>query len=96
MAVGGAGDDVYQFEALGDSDSFSGGDGGGWTDVIELDVDIASQPDPDNPWTITVDGNEVSYDVDQGFLDLGPDASGVISFDDGSEINFDGVEQVQW
>ena len=96
VAVGGAGDDVYQFEALGDSDTFSGGDDGGWTDVIELDVDIASQPDPDNPWTITIDGNEVSYDVDQGFLDLGPDASGVISFDDGSEINFDGVEQIQW
>ena len=96
VAVGGAGDDTYIFEALGDSDSFSGGDGGGWTDVIELDVDITSQPDPENPWTITVDGNEVSYDVDQGFLDLGPDASGVISFDDGSEINFDGVEQIQW
>ena len=96
VAIGGAGDDVYIFEALGDSDTFSGGDGGGWTDVIELDVDITSQPDPENPWTITVDGNEVSYDVDQGFLDLGPDASGVISFDDGSEINFDGVEQIQW
>ncbi len=96
VAVGGAGDDVYIFEALGDSDSFSGGNGGGWTDAISLDVDISSLPDPSDPWTITVSGSEVSYDVALGYLDLGADASGSITFDDGSEINFDGIEQINW
>jgi len=93
---GGDGNDIFVFELGSGQDSVSGGTGDGWTDVIELDIDSASQSDPDNPWTITVDGDEVSYDVEQGFLDLGSDASGVISFDDGSEITFDGVEQIQW
>ncbi|MGH1538307.1 MAG: hypothetical protein ACRBDX_09730, partial [Gammaproteobacteria bacterium] len=95
-AVGGAGDDVYVFEALGDTDSFSGGNGGGWTDVVSLDVDISSMPNPADPWTVTVGGNEVSYDVALGYLDLGPDASGSITFDDGSTVNFDGVEGIEW
>jgi len=92
---GGDGSDLFIFSEGSGQDVVSGGSGG-WTDVIELDVDIDSQSDPDNPWTITVDGDEVSYDVEQGFLDLGSDASGIISFDDGSEITFDGVEQIQW
>ena len=95
-AVGGAGDDVYVFEALGDTDSFSGGNGGGWTDVVSLDVDISSLPNPSDPWTITVGGNEVNYDVALGYVDLGPDASGSITFDDGSTVNFDGVEGIEW
>ena len=96
VAVGGAGDDVYVFEALSDSDSFSGGNGGGWTDVISLDVDISSLPNPSDPWTITVGGTEVTYDVALGYLDLGADASGDITFDDGSQITFDGVEGIEW
>ncbi|QMU60364.1 MAG: hypothetical protein GKR92_01100 [Gammaproteobacteria bacterium] len=95
-AVGGAGDDVYVFEALGDTDSFSGGNGGGWTDVVSLDVDISSLPNPADPWTVTVGGNEVSYDVALGYLDLGTDAAGSITFDDGSTLNFDGVEGIEW
>jgi Ca2+-binding RTX toxin-like protein len=96
IADGGSGDDVYVFEAAGDTDSFSGGNGGGWTDVVSLDVDISSLPNPSDPWTVTVDGNEVTYDVALGYLDLGPDASGSITFDDGSTVNFDGVEGIEW
>ena len=96
VAFGGDGNDVYVFEALGDTDSFSGGNGGGWTDVVSLDVDISSLPDPSDPWTIAVGGSEVSYDVNQGFLDLGADVAGSITFDDGSEITFDGVERIEW
>ena len=96
IANGGAGNDVYVFEALGDTDSFSGGNGGGWTDVVSLDVDIAVQPDPSDPWTITVGGSDLSYDINQGFLDLGADVAGSITFDDGSEITFDGVERIEW
>ncbi len=96
VAVGGAGDDIFIFEALGDSDSFSGGNGGGWTDVVNLDVDISSMPDPSDPWTITVNGSEVNYDVAAGFVDLGSDVTGTITFDDGSEVNFDGLERIEW
>jgi hypothetical protein len=95
-AVGGAGDDVYIFEALGDTDSFSGGDAGGWTDVVSLDVDISSMPNPSAPWTVTVGGDEISYDIALGYLDLGGDAAGSITFDDGSTLNFDGVEGIEW
>jgi hypothetical protein len=95
-AIGGSGDDVYVFEALGDTDSFSGGAGGGWTDVVSLNVDISAMPNPSDPWTITVGGNEISYDVAIGYLDLGADVAGSITFDDGSTLNFDGVEGIEW
>ena len=90
---GGDGDDVYIMELGDGSDYFSGGEGGGWTDTIQLS---ASPEDGDNPWSIEVNGEQVEYDLAAGALELEPDTQGVIKLADGSELTFDGVESIQW
>ncbi|MES9903491.1 MAG: cadherin domain-containing protein, partial [Sedimenticola sp.] len=96
QAEGGEGSDTYTAEVFDGSDYFSGGDGGGWTDVIQLNAEAAPGNDPNNPWTISVDGEQVEYELADHALSLNPDASGVISFADGSELGFDGVERIEW
>ncbi|MBL4712650.1 MAG: tandem-95 repeat protein, partial [Gammaproteobacteria bacterium] len=93
-AFGAGGNDTYVMDLLGGSDYFSGGDGGGWTDAI--DVSEMTVIDPDNPWTIEVDGAQVEYDLAAGALAMNPDTVGVITFGDGSELSFDGVERIEW
>ncbi|WP_315981313.1 hypothetical protein [Aliamphritea spongicola] len=73
------------------NDTFSGGNGGGWTDIIQLTQDGTN--DPENPWTITVDGQELEYDLAAQALELNPDTSGVVTMADGSELTFEGVEK---
>ena len=77
---------------------FSGNDyfdgGGGWTDTVQLDASGAA--DADNPWTISVNGSEVEYDLAAKSLELDPDSSGVITLDDGSTLVFDGVDRIIW
>ena len=93
-AIGGEGNDSYVMQLFGGSDQFSGGEGGGWIDAI--DVSAAVINDPDNPWTIEVDGVQLEYDIAASALELNPDSSGVISFGDGSELGFEGVERIEW
>ncbi|MET0047188.1 MAG: hypothetical protein ABW066_05335, partial [Sedimenticola sp.] len=96
-AVGGEGNDLFEADPFGGSDYFSGGEGGGWTDVIQLNADaVPAGSDPDAPWSIQVDGEQVQYDIADHALSLDPDASGVITFSDGSELTFDGVERIEW
>ncbi|MET0117413.1 MAG: immunoglobulin-like domain-containing protein, partial [Sedimenticola sp.] len=96
-AEGGEGNDLFEADPFGGSDYFSGGEGGGWTDVIQLNADgVPAGSDPDTPWTIEVDGEQVQYDIADHALSLDPDASGVITFSDGSELTFDGVERIEW
>ncbi len=91
IASGNDGDDTYLFSSNGGQDTFHGGSD--WTDTIQLEAD----PDAgDNPWTITVDGEQVEYDLAAGALELQPDTSGVVEMADGSELTFDGVETIQW
>ncbi|MCK5830891.1 MAG: tandem-95 repeat protein, partial [Methylococcales bacterium] len=92
-AFGEEGNDTYEFNPFDGSDTFHGGQGGGWTDTIQL---TANPDEGNNPWTITIDGNKVDYDMQAGVLELQPDTSGVITMADGSELNFDGVETIQW
>ena len=96
VVIGGEGDDLFLFDSLDGNDSFSGGNGGGWTDVLQINIDPVETGNPDNPWTIEVNGEQAVFDLADGGLDVGPDASGVISFADGTEITFDGVEAIQW
>ncbi|MET0085235.1 MAG: immunoglobulin-like domain-containing protein, partial [Sedimenticola sp.] len=97
VVYGGEGSDTMVVEPFGGSDYFSGGEGGGWTDVIQLNADgVPAGSDPDTPWTIEVDGEQVQYDIADHALSLDPDASGVITFSDGSELTFDGVERIEW
>ncbi len=88
-ATGGTGNDSYLFTQ--GNDTFHGGLG--WTDTIQL---VANPDDGDTPWKITVDGEQVEYDLAAGALDLQPDTSGVVEMADGSELTFDGVETIQW
>ena len=88
-AFGGEGNDSYLFTQ--GNDTFHGGLG--WTDTIQL---VANPDDGDTPWTITVDGEQVEYDLAAGALDLQPDTSGVVEMADGSSLTFDGVETIQW
>jgi len=94
FAFGGAGNDVYEMNAFDGSDYFSGGEGGGWTDVIDLSGVVAN--DPGNPWTIEIDGTQVEYDIAASALELNPDTAGVVILGDGSELNFEGVDRIEW
>ena len=96
QARGGEGNDSYIANPFDGSDYFDGGSGGGWTDVIQLNPDADPNADPSNPWTISVDGEQVQYDVADHALSLNPDTSGVITFSDGSELTFEGVERIEW
>ena len=95
---GGEGDDTYIFHAFDGKDTFHGG--GGWADVIELDTDAyAGTEYSDNPWTIAVNGELISDEeiiAADGALALNPDTTGVISMADGSELIFDGIEEIRW
>ncbi|VAW50728.1 T1SS secreted agglutinin (RTX) [hydrothermal vent metagenome] len=93
-ASGGEGNDTYVMNPFDGSDYFSGGDGGGWIDTIDITTMAAN--DPDNPWTIEVAGVQVEYNLAAGALELNPDTAGVITFNDGSELSFDGVERIEW
>ena len=92
--AGGEGHDTYVMNPFDGSDYFSGGEGGGWTDAIDISAIIAS--DPDSPWTLEVDGVQQEYDIAASALELNPDTAGVISFGDGSELSFEGVERIEW
>ena len=93
---GGVGDDTYVYHAFDGNDSFHGG--ADWTDVIELDTDAynGTDQDIDNPWTITINGSEVEYDLASHALELNPDTSGLVTLADGSELTIDGIERIEW
>ena len=93
---GGEGSDTYTADIFDGSDYFSGGEGGGWTDIIQLNADAVSGGESDSPWTISVDGEQVEYELADHALSLNPDATGVITFSDGAELEFDGVERIEW
>jgi len=90
---GDAGNDLFTFEAGDGNDVVHGGEGGGWTDAIELE----NVPDSSfgNSWTLTLDQGEITGQ-DAGALTLSDDSAGTINFDDGSSIDFYQIEQIQW
>ena len=91
-AYGGSGNDTYVFGLEDGHDSFHGGSG--WTDVVQLDT--SGMNDPDNPWVIEVNNEVVEYDLASHALELGPDSSGTITLEDGSQLDFDGVDKIVW
>ncbi|MCP4285134.1 MAG: calcium-binding protein, partial [Gammaproteobacteria bacterium] len=93
---GGSGSDTYIFNPFDGNDTFNGGEGGGWTDTVQLNASADPGADPDNPWTIAIDGEQVQYDLAAQALELNPDTSGVITLSDGSELTFDGIERIEW
>ena len=94
--LGGDGNDIFILEQGDGSDIVDGGAGGSWTDSLDLSDIAANAADPSNPWTIEVDGEAVDYDINAELLELGSDVSGVIQFDDGSQLSFDNIENIEW
>ncbi len=90
------GNDIFIFDNGHGNDSVDGGAGAGWVDSIDLSGYLDDAVDPSSPWQIEVDGSVVDYDINEGLLELGEDVSGVIQFDDGSQLTFDNIENVEW
>ncbi|OQX30979.1 MAG: hypothetical protein B0D94_08465 [Candidatus Sedimenticola endophacoides] len=95
-AYGDQGNDAFFVDPFEGSNYFHGGHGEGWTDVIHINADAYVDAAPDSPWSIEIDGEQVQFDIADHALSLNPDTSGVITFADGSELTFDGVERIEW
>ena len=66
------------------------------TDVIHICGSSGSGA-PSQAWSVSVDGGEAqTITSDQGFLNLGSNRSGRITFDDGTEVSFEGIERIEW
>ncbi|WP_306262373.1 cadherin-like domain-containing protein [Pararhizobium sp. IMCC21322] len=90
---GGDGDDIFIYGAGDGSDTVDGGAGGGWTDAIELNGFDSNSYGTD--WTVTITSGSIEGQNGDS-LDLSDDAAGTINFDDGSQIDFDQLEQINW
>eukprot|EP00435_Cladocopium_sp_Y103_P077792 s1_g1531.t1 len=103
VLFGGAGDDemegedgsdLFIFESgNGDSDYADGGSGSSWTDTIQLQGNGGGAVTMD--WTLELDDGSIESS-DMSSYDLSEDASGTITFADGSEISFDNIERIEW
>ena len=93
---GGDGHDTLTFLAHQGSDVVDGGEGGSWTDTLELGG-FDGQGSEDG-WTLSLnDGSTVtSTDELNGEMLLSGDAGGTISFDDGGSIDFENIEKIVW
>ncbi len=103
VLFGGAGDDemkgeygsdLFIFESgNGDTDYADGGSGSSWTDTIQLQGNGGGAVTMD--WTLELDDGSIESS-DMSSYDLSEDASGTITFADGSEISFDNIERIEW
>jgi Ca2+-binding RTX toxin-like protein len=90
------GNDLFIFTTgNGDSDVVSGGDGSSWTDTIQLQANGAGATETDMAWTLVLDSGSIQSSDGNSF-DLSNDADGTITFADGSEIDFQGIERIEW
>ncbi|MBB98226.1 MAG: hypothetical protein CML67_01615, partial [Rhodobacteraceae bacterium] len=95
---GGDGSDLFLY-TLGDgNDTVSGGAGSSWIDILELGDGSAMQlGDYGTDWTVTItQGSILTDNSANGQLDLSQDAAGYIDLQDGSRIDFQEIEQIQW
>ncbi|MEM8540490.1 MAG: hypothetical protein AAGF25_05995, partial [Pseudomonadota bacterium] len=90
---GGEGDDMFIYQSGDGNDVVYGGGGDSWVDTLELKGFDSGSMESD--WTIQLDNGAIeSQEGDQ--LVLSDDASGSITFNDGSSIDFFEIEQIQW
>ncbi len=89
------GSDLFIFETgNGDSDTIDGGSSSSWTDTIQLQANGGGYTDMD--WTLNLDSGSSIESTNTSSYDLSEDASGTITFADGSEISFDNIERIEW
>lgn len=85
--VGGEGNDLFTFGDGDGDDTVQGGDG--WLDTMQLDSA------PGDAWSLELDEGSVVEQAD-GYVALTNDASGTITLDNGDQIQFDGIERIEW
>ena len=89
---GGAGDDLFIFGPGGGADKVSGGNG--WLDSVQLQDDSGGGLSADS-FTIELTKGSIEQQADD-YVKLSDDASGTITLDDGSTLQFDGIERIDW
>ncbi|MGI9489417.1 MAG: DVUA0089 family protein [Geminicoccaceae bacterium] len=99
--LGGDGADLFILLQGQGNDAISGGAGGGWTDTIELQDGSGGNAigTYGSDWTVQLDSGSVEStgsDAQNSWLDLTDDAAGTITMQDGTEIDFTGIEHIQW
>ena len=47
-------------------------------------------------WTLALDSGDSITGTGADYLDLSADSSGTITFDDGTEIVFEGIDKIVW
>ncbi len=87
---GGAGDDIFVF-GLGDGNDTADG-GAGWTDSVQLDSGVGTYG---VDWTVSIESGSIT-NTGANQIDLSSDASGTITLSDGSELDFENLEQINW
>ena len=74
------------------NDTAYGGNGGGWTDVVDLEgVDVGSLA---VGWLTLTSGTVEETGAD--YNALSEDAAGTITLNDGSVMTFEGIERIEW
>ena len=99
--LGGDGADLFILLQGQGNDTISGGAGGDWTDTIELQDGSGGNAigTYGSDWTVQFDSGSVEStgsDAQNSWLDLTDDAAGTITMQDGTEIDFSGIEHIQW
>ena len=89
-ATGGDGNDIFIFASGDGTDTFNAG-GGAWTDTVDLDG-VEGQP-AYSGWSLN---GATVVDTGDDYLVLAVDSNGTITFDDGSELTFTGVDRIEW
>jgi len=95
--TGGDGNDFFVFQEGGGTDTIDGGAGGGWTDTVQLSDSAGGSNlgELGTDWTVSVDSGSITSQ-DANSIDLSDDASGTITLQDGSVIDFQNLERIEW
>lgn len=101
VMIGDAGHDLFLVSAEQAGGTVEGGTGGGWTDVISLSevgngVSLTSNGIEGAGWTMVLDGDHAVANLGLDSVELSPDASGTITFDEGGVVDFVGIERIEF
>ncbi|MBF0454601.1 MAG: hypothetical protein HQL72_07255, partial [Magnetococcales bacterium] len=96
--MGGDGNDLFIFGADSGMDTADGG-GGGWIDTVDLqgvDGGPSDSLEEAGDWTLETDA-EYTIDAENNTIDFTDgDASGTITLEDGSVLEFENMDDITW
>jgi hypothetical protein len=100
------GNDIYHFGENSGQDTFNGGGGIGWADSIMLEssTPVSVTQTSSTSWTLIVDGQEATLTTDtngtvnpsNNHIDFDGTANGTLIMQDGSTLNFQNIDHVEW